>query len=705
MSYSRSSILDALRILVGPGATTELRAPNTKSGTVAGYFSDIAKLAQAAASLSGRVPVVYITLNPVRDDLLARADNHLTQHAKHTTADADVLNRRWFPADFDPVRPAGISATDAEHDAALIRARECRDWLRARGWPEPVLADSGNGGHLLYRLDLPNDSAATATVKRCLEALALHFSDDKVILDTATYNAGRIWKTYGTLAAKGDSTSGRPHRLARMLEIPGEASVVPQTLLEELASHLPVRQNDRQPASGDGAIKLEDWLAAQGLSVAAQGAWNGGKKFILNRCPWNSEHQNRSAYLVQFPNGAIAAGCLHSSCQDNGWPELRKLYGQSQSDAKPEVSTASGYLLKPLRTVFDEPKQEKPYLVGGILPKGGLSGLISKPKVGKSTLARQLALAVAHGEPFLDRAVQQGTVVYLALEEKQDEVERHFRALGATGDEPIYIHCAPAPEGALPELKKTLEKHPAILVIIDTLFKLTRVRDCNDYAQVTAALEPVLTLARSSGAHLMALHHAGKADRAEPGDAILGSTAILGNVDTAIFLRRRGAQRTISTMQRYGEDMPETMLDFDPARRAVTLGMTHEQSERVTVEDAIYDFVAANPNVPEADILSSVEGRRQRKVTALRSLLGPRSQRQGRGGKADPYQYTTTATVSCSQELPGTAGTTIQECAQPFEIEGEILVPGTEEQEPEDELLWEQEQVRISAEPSDAADT
>ena len=51
----------------------------------------------------------------------------------------------------------GISSSDDEHTAALERAMAIRDELSKRGWPEPIFADSGNGGHLLYQVDLPRD--------------------------------------------------------------------------------------------------------------------------------------------------------------------------------------------------------------------------------------------------------------------------------------------------------------------------------------------------------------------------------------------------------------------------------------------------------------------------------------------------------------------------------------------------------------------
>src|SRR5438552_423891 len=115
----------------------ELRSPGVPhQGTVSGYFTDLNELTAAAARLSGKATGVYITLNPVNSALLARAANRGITWAKNTTSDADILHHLWLPIDFDPVRPSGISSTDAEHRAAIQRAQECREWLHdVLGWP------------------------------------------------------------------------------------------------------------------------------------------------------------------------------------------------------------------------------------------------------------------------------------------------------------------------------------------------------------------------------------------------------------------------------------------------------------------------------------------------------------------------------------------------------------------------------------------
>ncbi len=72
-------------------------------------------------------------------------------------ADKHVTGRRWLLVDADPARDAKISSSDAEKAQALAVVRSLRRFLAGLAWPAPILADSGNGYHLLYRIDLPAD--------------------------------------------------------------------------------------------------------------------------------------------------------------------------------------------------------------------------------------------------------------------------------------------------------------------------------------------------------------------------------------------------------------------------------------------------------------------------------------------------------------------------------------------------------------------
>ena len=332
----------------------------------------------------------------------------------------------------------------------------------------------------------------------------------------------------------------------------------------------------------------------------------------------------------------------------------------------------NSFNLQSLRDCFDAPEEEQRWLVEGILPTGGMSVLSAKPKVGKSTVARQLTLSIATGKPFLGRETQQGEVIYFALEEKRQEVTNHFRDLGATGDEPIRIHCGSAPLDAMEEARVLIQQQCPALLVIDPLFKFTRVKDGNDYAQMTAALEPILALARETDTHILCVHHSGKGERADPTDAILGSTAIFGNVDTALMLAKYDVYRTISSCQRYGEDLPETVLEFDSQRRAVILGASRDQADQNTREQQILKFLESRPGAVEADILAGVTGRKQNKVSDLRNLVGTRIKREGKGGKKDPYRYSLS---SWSRDSDTIAGTTTRKTSETIVPKVKVVVP------------------------------
>jgi hypothetical protein len=232
----RTNITDICRFLdlvMVEDGITEVRAPDVPyRGTVTGYFDYEHKeeAAKAVASLSGLAVGVYCTLNPVNKTLLARAANRLRDRTPRgeSVKDSDIIRLRFIPIDFDWERPEGISTTNAEHEATLKRTYDFEDALRAQGIQPVLLGDSGNGGHCLIAVDLSNTDESCRLIKRFFEGLASKFSDapgpnGHVKFDTQNCNASRIWKVYGTIAAKGDHTPERPHRTAAILALRSEA--------------------------------------------------------------------------------------------------------------------------------------------------------------------------------------------------------------------------------------------------------------------------------------------------------------------------------------------------------------------------------------------------------------------------------------------------------------------------------------------------
>ena len=331
--YRSLRATQAWRTILLPNQVTELRAlsatePGWRSPhTVSGYFDNIEVMTRAAANIQN-AKGIYFVPNEIQPALLCRAYNRARglSRGEPTTSDDKIVRRLWLLVDADPVRPDSyISATNEEHEMALRRARDIRNHLAKQGWPEPIYADSGNGGHLMYALSLPAEDEGL--VQGCLTALALEFSDEQVTIDQTVYNPARIWKLYGTVARKGDHTDTRPHRLSRILEAPAQIVEVKTELLRELAGTVqsrpaseprtgriqaPPSNVHRSKATNHSSERVEEWLSEQRIEVARHGPWRSGYRWVLAVCPMNPNLRDNSAYIVQLANGAIGAGCHHN---------------------------------------------------------------------------------------------------------------------------------------------------------------------------------------------------------------------------------------------------------------------------------------------------------------------------------------------------------------------------------------------------------
>ncbi|HWQ64630.1 MAG TPA: hypothetical protein VN429_09465 [Methanospirillum sp.] len=325
-------IRSACSILFEQGQTVEVRLIG-KRGTASGYYDDFDKLSADAVSFDnrGEYSGIYVTLNPVNPDLLARRANRIETRLgkdEKSAGDKDILCRRWLAIDIDPVRPSGVSSSDPEHTSAIEKAARIAAYLTGLGWPEPVMADSGNGAHLLFRIHLPNDDQSRDLVRSVLETLDLLFSDAFSTIDTSVFNAARIWKLYGTTSRKGDNIAARPHRKAQILSDISEPEIVSEEFLTALAGMFP-KEIEPLPSSGGqesrskSPLDLGQWLDHHSLGYRKR-PYAHGELFVLHECPFSQDHTD-GAYAIQFPNGAIFAGCHHDSCGGGRqrWPELR----------------------------------------------------------------------------------------------------------------------------------------------------------------------------------------------------------------------------------------------------------------------------------------------------------------------------------------------------------------------------------------------
>ncbi len=203
------------------------------------------------------------------------------------------------------------------------------------------------------------------------------------------------------------------------------------------------------------------------------------------------------------------------------------------------------------------------WAVPGVLPEG-VTILAGKPKMGKSWLALGLCVSVAAGGHALGKIPTEcGGALYLGLEDQERRLQRRLKKILAGRAAPDGLEVAwswpQLDKGGVEELRKHLEDHPDIrLVVIDTLKKI-RPRESGSrgvYDLDYEALEPLLPLAAEFGVAILVVHHLRKMEAGDPLDMISGSTGLTGGVDGALVLKRdRGKQD--ATLHIDGRDIEE----------------------------------------------------------------------------------------------------------------------------------------------------
>ena len=349
--FSQDEVRKTLSLLIAPDCVFEIRAldaqlrGNRRTGTVSGYFDS----ADACVSELEKLTVakgIYITLNPVNGALLARRANRLDYAEKNaTTGDQHILGRRRMLLDVDAERPSGISSSKDEKKAAHKKAREIFSFLKQRGWPSPVVADSGNGYHVLYCIELPCDDEKL--LEGVLAVLANRFDGDGVKLDRAVFNPARIARLYGTLAGKGDNTKERPHRLSKILSLPDTLDVVSVEQMRGLVEELQPEQPPAEKVSAEhGTFDVEAFFQKHAIAYKEKRTLSGEREmWLLEACPFNPDHNGTEVAVFRWPSGKLGFQCKHSSDTGKGWKDFRRLlepdydYGKAEFVPTPRIET------------------------------------------------------------------------------------------------------------------------------------------------------------------------------------------------------------------------------------------------------------------------------------------------------------------------------------------------------------------------------
>jgi len=328
-----ADIRRSLDLLTAPGGVFEVRALGR--WTASGYY-DAAHIEKAARDIEAleadpEVKGIYVTLNEVNPSLLARRANRIKtklDNKEATTADADIVRRRWLLVDLDPVRASGISSTDEEHDQALEMAVRVAEFLKdCFSFPVPVMGDSGNGAHLLYRIDLPNDDESKDLIVRCLKALDAAFGGQRCDIDQTVFNAARISKLYGTLTRKGDNTSERPHRRACLLWTPARSKLLHGRVWTVSLPWSSPRSHTRHPT---------ERLEQEGRSISPHGWTSTGPpchRFRRRRSPRGRLFTSSTCVRGIRRTGTVPRGS--GNCPQAPWPPGAIITGAAAGTGTP----------------------------------------------------------------------------------------------------------------------------------------------------------------------------------------------------------------------------------------------------------------------------------------------------------------------------------------------------------------------------------
>lgn len=213
----------------------------------------------------------------------------------------------------------------------------------------------------------------------------------------------------------------------------------------------------------------------------------------------------------------------------------------------------------------------------GLLPPQGILFVGGEPKVGKSLLVANLALALAAGIDRLGFSIPTRRRVLicqfeLPVPQFVSRLAHMRRALGAAADQHLLVdtrasgHLLSAAQG-LNHFVSAARAAAAEVLVLDPLYS-THDQDENDTRAMAALCQSLLRLRDASRAALVVVHHVRKSiGRHEIGSAFRGSSALHAVGDSYLLLTRPSPQLATLELRfqfRYAAAQPPRLLQLDP---------------------------------------------------------------------------------------------------------------------------------------------
>lgn len=307
---------------------------NAYKRTYSGYFTDVNTLLNEIRKYDNCN--IYFTLNAINPACYDREQHdRIVTKPKSTTSDNDIVGRDWILIDIDTKKPSDTNSTDEEKEMAKEVVNNVFKFLRDEGFEKPVVCDSGNGFHLLYKIAMKNSNENTTICKEFLQVLDMLFSNPNVEIDCTTHNASRVCKLYGTFSRKGSNTKKRPQRESKILRIPDEIKITPNEYFAKVAAMLPKpEQPSKSNYYSNEKFDLEAFLNKHHIAVRNILRTSSFTKYILDECPFNSSHRAPDSAIFEMSNGGLGFKCLHSSCSQYTWKDFRLKFEPDAYDHK-----------------------------------------------------------------------------------------------------------------------------------------------------------------------------------------------------------------------------------------------------------------------------------------------------------------------------------------------------------------------------------
>ena len=643
MIVDDQKVLKTIAVMKPDGQLFEIRVVYGTKVTYSGYFRDGETMIRA---MNRDIPDYsncnfYITVNSVNDSCYGREQrNRFIKNPKATTSDKDVIGYDWLFVDLDPTRPTGTSSTDEQLKLAKDTGNKVYLFMKQLGFNKPLFAYSGNGVHLMYRIRVENTEDNKKLVEKSLKTLDMLFSDDKVQVDTKNYNPARVAKLYGTLAQKGYDSPEFPHRMSEIISDEFPIEVNRKAYLEKLVSYYP--QEDKPHAYNNyrpSEFDLEEWLNKYNIAYQKT-SFSDGYKYILEQCPFDSNHKGKDACIFQNRNGAIGFHCFHQSCADKTWQDVRrlyepnayekkfqeyekKLYGQFNRN-KPEpkhiIEKTDNPVFMTAAMIRQLPEEEVTYIRTGItvidrrmrgLAKGDVSLVSGLRASAKSTMLTQWMLdavqagnnvgcfsgelrskrfmrwmyQIAAGKGYVEPSKYEGYYnVPIKTQEKIDEwLSDHFW---------LYNNDYGNDFSAIMEqFVKVVDEKQLDLLVLDNLMAFDiRPLSENKFEAQTQFVLQIVDLAKRKNIHIIFVAHPRKALGFLRLDDISGSADLANAVDNAFIIHRNNNdfQRLSKQMFGWKEDHPvydgtnviEIAKDRDGGTQDVFIPLYYEKESK-----------------------------------------------------------------------------------------------------------------------------